>query len=92
MAESSDRIEKLVGSENWEIWKFSMRCLLGEKPFALEVVLGELTLPVIAGINGAVGVAGLDAEQQTVAANYLKGNRAAMGVLIRSIEPKILVT
>src|SRR5258706_4653251 len=92
MAESSsDRVEKLSGAENWEIWKFSIQCLLGEKDYALEVVTGELTLPVdAAGV--AAPIAGLNAEQRVTAANYLRGNRTAKAILTRSIESKVLVS
>src|SRR5258706_11552013 len=92
MAESSsDRVEKLSGAENWEVWKFSIQCLLGEKDYALEVVNGELTLPEAAA-GPAAAAGGLNAEQRAVAANYLRGNRTAKAILTRSIEPKVLVS
>src|SRR6267142_3956821 len=93
MAEGgSDRIERLTGSENWEIWKFSVKCILGEKPYALEVTLGELNLPVAAAPAAGAAALPLTAAQQAETANYVRGNRAAMGVLTRTIEPRILVT
>src|SRR5258706_1310676 len=93
MAEGGhERIERLTGAENWEIWKFTVKCLLGEKPYALEVTLGELTLPVAAGPAHGDAAIPLNAEQQAVTKNYLQGNRAAMAVLTRSIDSKVLVT
>src|SRR5438093_7800533 len=96
MAEGSDKIEKLTGADNWEIWKFMIQCILGEKEHALEVVTGDLLLPDGAGVAGvppnAVGLAALPAEQRAIATNYIRGNRTAMAILTRFINPKVLVS
>ena len=95
MAESSDKIEKLTGADNYEIWKFMIKCLLGEKEHALEVVDGSMQPPVPigpAGVPDAAAAAGLSAANRAILANYMRGNRTAMAIMTRTIDPKILVS
>jgi hypothetical protein len=76
--ESTSKIEKLRGTENWLQWRFVLSTLLEEDDNVFEVIQGKLTHP---GDTAAV------AEERK---RFLKADKAARKLIVTSVEKKPL--
>lgn len=81
------KIERLRGAENWNIWKFAVRNLLRGAEGAYEVCTGEIANPVAL-------IAGATAAQQTAYEANLKAwdkaDRAACQIIVKALEAKVM--
>lgn len=79
-------IEKLKGSENWNIWKFMVRNLLRATEGAYEVSIGELVQPVLAANANAAAIDAHNAAMKI----WDKADRAACQIIIKTIDSSVM--